>query len=54
VTGAGWGGSVVILADGAMRRELEATLGAAYEDAFPERTATVRAIEPSDGVTVRY
>ena len=52
LTGAGWGGSVVVVADAQRAPSLAESLSSAYVEAFPDRDGRSWVIDPSDGVTV--
>lgn len=52
LTGAGWGGAAVALADTELALGLVDDLDAAYADAFPDREGQGWVIDPSDGVLV--
>jgi len=52
LTGAGWGGAVVVAVAGDSASELAATVEDEYREEFPDREPSTYRIAPSDGVTV--
>jgi len=52
LTGAGWGGAVVLAVDGDSASELTARVESDYRGEFPDREPATYRIAPSDGVTV--
>lgn len=52
VTGAGWGGAVVLAVDGDHATDVASTVAEEYGAAFPEREPTTYQLTPADGVIV--
>jgi galactokinase len=52
LTGAGWGGAVVLAVDGDRTEKIASTVETEYREAFPERDPTTYQVTPADGVTV--
>ena len=52
LSGAGWGGAVVLAVDGQNAQEIAETVEHDYRERFPEREPRTYQITPADGVTV--
>ena len=52
LTGAGWGGAAIALADAPAARDIARSVHDAYRDRYPDHDAHFHLVTPADGVTV--